>query len=1127
MSDVMRIQPFATQLRRVLMEYERKRAIFDIPAPLFYTPRKRGGLRHEHGGLCHEAASTEACATQASDLFGRRLDTPIGPSAGPHTQLSQNIVASWLCGGRFIELKTVQVRDDLVIPRPCIDMTDEGYNVEWSQELRLDESAHEYVVAWALMHVLPRILGWEAGQAGTDATGPGAIFDMSVGYDLAGIRDPRMTRFMDVLEDASEPLDRIAATIRSEFPRFADVEIPRRIANSVTLSTMHGCPPDEIERIARYCLEERGLHTVVKLNPTLLGKEAVLAILHEQLGFTDIRIPDSVFDHDLQYDRAVSLITSLKSVAATRGLTFGVKLSNTLAMTNHAGRLPGGEMYMSGRALYPVTMRLYDRLLHEFDGNLHVSYSAGVDAENVASVVACGALPVTGCTDLLKPGGVGRMTQWLERLQEAMEACDVASLSDLSRDRLASVRAAADEAGRHPRYKKRSFQHGLPKVTSPLGLWDCVVAPCVEACAVEQDVPEYSWLIAAGEYDRALEVILARNPLPGVTGYVCTRLCQTRCTRNDYEESVAIRALKRVAEERGRADYLSHRKPSTDQRVAVVGSGPSGLAAAAFLALNGAKVTIFEARDVAGGMMRVVPPFRLPIEIIRRDIDRILALGVELRLSSPVTAPPEQLLGQGFDAVYLASGFQRDTPLRIPGIEGPGVMPALQLLDRSRRGERVDLGRKAVVVGGGDTAMDAVRTAQRCTGEPVTLLYRRTRHEMPAAEEELEGALEEGNVLEELVSPVEIVREDDRRDAGPTADAGRVTGVRCVRNTLGEPGPDGRRSPVATPGSEFVVACDTVIVAVGQLPELAFLDGSRVARHRGGGVLVDGTTRCAGPEGVFAGGDVVVEPGSIISACADGRLAAEAICDHLGIPFATTPWAPPILSEQEILEVKKVRARRVAQAKPGVLPAGERRNFSLIEATFTDQQARAEGLRCVQCTTFCDKCVEVCPNRANYTFVIQPVRWLLPVLACDEGGTRVFGTEAFEVRQPRQILHVDDFCNECDDCQTFCVHQGKPYTDKPRLFLDRSAFAAEQDNAFHIEGDTIVRRENGRESRLTRSGDQLVYEDDGLQVRLTRDWQVTEVWVTGATRRTWSLRSAAEMAVLLDGVSTSLPFLLI
>jgi putative selenate reductase len=1094
MSDVMRIQPFATQLRRILVEHERRRAIFDIPSRLFYAPTFSFGL---------------------PELFGKRLDTPVGPSAGPHTQLSQNIVSTWLCGGRFIELKTVQVKDDLVIPRPCIDMTDEGYNVEWSQELRLDQSAHEYIVAWALVHLLPRILGWD-NEPDLAGRGPGAIFDMSVGYDLAGIRDPRMTRFMDLLADASEPLDAIAATIRREFPQFADVDIPRRIVNSVTLSTMHGSPPDEIERIARYCLEERGLHTVVKLNPTLLGKDVVRSILHDGLGFSEIAIPDSVFDHDLHYDRAVPLIARLKSVAETHGLTFGVKLSNTLAMANHAGRLPGSEMYLSGRALYPVTMRLYEWLLHEFHGYLHVSYSAGADAENVAAIVSCGAVPVTGCTDLLKPGGVARMTQWLENLQGTMEARGVASVSEFARDRLSNVRAAAAEAARHPRYKKRAFPHGLPKVKSTLGLWDCVVAPCVEACAVEQDVPEYAWLISNGEYDRALEVILARNPLPGVTGYVCTRLCQTRCTRNDYEESVAIRALKRVAEERGRADYVPSRRPPTGRRVAVVGSGPSGLAAAAFLALSGVSVTIFEARDVAGGMMRVVPPFRLPLEIIRRDIDRIVALGVEVRLNSPVTVPPEQLLGQGFDAVYLASGFQRDTPLRIPGIEGPGVMPALQLLDRSRRGEQVNLGRRVVVIGGGDTAMDAVRTSQRFTGHPVTLLYRRTRHEMPAAAEELEGALEEGNVLEELVSPVEVVRGN-----------GRVTGIRCVRNTLGEPGPDGRRSPVAIRGSEFVVACDTVIVAVGQLPELAFLDLSRVARHRGGGVLVDGTTRCAGPEGVYAGGDVVIEPGSIISACADGRLAAEAICQHLGVAFGRPPWKAPVLSGQDILDVKRVRARRVDQRKPAMLPVAERHGPALIEATLTDEDARAEALRCVQCTAICDKCVEVCPNRANYTFEIRPVRWQLPVLACDDDGARVVGAEVFEVLQPRQILHVDDFCNECDDCQTFCVHQGKPYTDKPRLFLDRPAFEAERSNAFHIEGDTICRREDGRESRLTRAGDQFVYEEDGLRVRLTGKWQVTEVWATGGTRGTRSLRSAAEMALLLDGVSSSLPFLLV
>jgi putative selenate reductase len=1089
MSDVMRPQPFATLLQRMLIEYKHSRSIFGIHESLFHTP--------------------QADAPYATpDFFGNYLATPVGPSAGPHTQLSQNIISAWLCGGRFIELKTVQVMDELVIPRPCIDITDEGYNVEWSQELKLQQSAQEYINAWVAIHLLRRLLGWEDRPMGT-------IFDMSVGYNLEGIKSPAMTRFMNQMANASAELAEIQATLRHAFPQFADVEIPAQLVNSVTLSTMHGCPPEEIERIARYLLQERGLHTVVKMNPTLLGQDRVLSILHDDLGFTEIEIPASVFEKDLKYGKAMELIRSLQGVAAEQSLTFGVKLSNTLAMHNHAGRLPGEEMYMSGRALYPVTMNLYAKLLRDFNGNLRVSYSAGADALNLATILSCGALPVTGCSDLLKPGGYARMTQWLANLNAAMANRGAASLADLAKDKVANVEAAAAEALTNPRYKKHASRYGLPKVKSGLGLWDCVVAPCVEACAVEQDVPEYAWLIAQGEYDRALEVILARNPLPGATGYVCTHLCQTKCTRNDYEESVAIRALKRIAEERGQANYVSKQKAPTGRKVAIIGSGPSGLAAGAYLALNGVQATIFEAKDVPGGMLRVVPPFRLPWEIIQRDIDRIAALGVEIKLNARITVPPETLLQQGFDAVYLASGFQRDAPLRAPGVEGAGVMPALQLLDRSRRGERVDLGSKAVVIGGGDTAMDAVRTSQRFTGQPVTILYRRTRHEMPAAEEELDGALEEGNVLEELVSPVEVLRE-----------GGRVTGIKCVRNKLGEPGPDGRSAPVEVPGSEFVIPCSAVIVAVGQLPELAFLDGSRVARHKGGGVLVDEATRCAGPEGVYAGGDVVIKPESIIAACADGRAAAEAICEHLCVPFAQPASRPARLSEQEILQVKAVRAHKIEQVKPDCLPTAQRTGLALIEATFNAEAARVEALRCVQCSAFCDKCVEVCPNRANFTFTLTPTAWDVPILSCREGTLAVTGQEPFRVNQTRQILHVDDFCNECDDCQTFCVHQGKPYADKPRLFLNEPDFLLEKDNAYLIQGSTIRQRASGREASLTHTDGRLTYENRHIRAELTPELQIITAFLKQAFDGSLSLRDAAEMEIVRRGVKDSLPFLL-
>jgi putative selenate reductase len=1104
----MKVQPFDRLLRWILQEFEEQQSIFGIHRSLFYTPQPD--------------------SPYASEMFGQHLATPIGPAAGPHTQLSQNIVCAWLSGARFIELKTVQIMDELEIPRPCIDMEDEGYNVEWSQELKLDESVHEYVNAWALIHVLRRLLGFE-GRIPF-----GTIFNMSVGYDLKGIQSEPMTRFIDRLDDASEEVAAIQATLREGFPQFADVHIPTRLTDNVTLSTMHGCPPDEIEQIVRYLLTERGLHTTVKLNPTLLGQETVMHILHDDpsgqasgrgLGYDEIHIPDAVFEHDLKYERALELIAALQKTAAERGLAFGVKLSNTLAIANQRGELPGDEMYMSGRALYPITMNLFHKLAQEFNGNLNVSYSAGADALNVTGILAAGARPVTAASDLLKPGGYSRLLQYLENLEAEMRARGAGNLDELAENKLANLEQAAAEALENPRYKKGYFPYGLPKVASGLGFFDCVVAPCMEPCAVHQDVPEYAWLVAQGEYDRALAVILARNPLPGVTGYVCTELCRTRCTRNDYEQPVAIRALKRIAAEKGQAALIPNPQLSSracrgtpipnPQHVAVIGGGPSGLSAAAFLALNGVQVTIFEAKDAVGGMLRLVPTFRLPDEIIQEDVARITALGVEIKLSHPITRPPEALLQEGFDAVFVATGFQKDTPLYIEGIDGAGVWAALDLLERTRRGEKIDLGQKALVIGGGDTAMDATRVAGRFTGHPVTIVYRRTRHEMPASEEELEGAFEEGNVLIELASPTRVILQD-----------GRVVGLECVRNRLGEPGPDGRRRPVAIEGSEFQIEADAVIVAIGQSPDLAFLDGSGVSLHRNGSIAVDAETGQAGAPGIYAGGDVVEGPESIIAACAHGRRAAEAICAEFGIPFEPPPSRPAALTADEINQVRRVRARKVAQVKPATLPVVERAGFDLIEAVYTEEAARAEGLRCVQCTTFCDKCIEVCPNRSNFAYTIDPVDLSLPVLACENGELKVADHETFRVEQTRQILHLDDFCNECGNCATFCVHHGKPYTEKPRLFLKEGDFVLEEDNAFFIEGEAIRRRDGGQESRLVVKNDTMTFENAQLRASLSPDFEIHEMALKETFEETLSLRGAAEMALIFRGVTTALPFLL-
>jgi len=1088
----MHVLSFGRLLDWVLDEFEAHQSIFGIPRSLFYVPRRD-------------------VPYEIDDLFGQRLSTPVGPAAGPHTQLAQNILCAWLSGARFIELKTVQVMDELDIPRPCIDMADEGYNVEWSQELKLEQSADEYANAWIMVHVLRRLLGFEGVPFGT-------ILNMSVGYDLEGIQSPPMQRFIDRLIDGSEAIDPIREILRQQYPQFADLEIPAQITNNVTLSTMHGCPPDEIERIGRYLLEERGLHTTIKLNPTLLGRDPLLEILHGRLGFEEIHIPDAVFEHDLGYDRALALIGSLKQVAADRGLVFGVKLSNTLAMANHRQVLPGDEMYMSGRALYPIAMNLFRKLAADLGGDVNVSYSAGADAGNVTAVLAAGARPVTIASDLLKPGGYSRLLQVLENLERDMQQRGASSLTALSADRLDNLARAADEALHDPRYKKDYFSHGLPKVASGLGLFDCVEAPCVAQCAVHQDVPEYVWLIRQQRYDEALAVILARNPLPGVTGHVCTHLCQTRCTRNNYDQPVAIRALKRFAVEHGRAEAVA--KEMSRHRVAVIGSGPSGLAAAYFLALNGVRVTIYEEKDRVGGMLALAPVFRLPQAVVQEDVDRIVGLGVEVVLNHPVEGPPERLLDEGFDAVYIASGAQRGVRLGVEGENGAGVTQALDFLAAVRRSEPVDLGDRVLVIGGGNSAMDAARTAKRLVEGDVTVVYRRTRREMPATEEELTGLLAEGVLLEELASPVRIVLEEDR-----------VVGLVCVRNRLGAPGDDGRRRPEPVAESAFTIPADAVILAIGQRPDVAFLQESAVCLLQRDTIAVDAPTGLACGEAVYAGGDAVRGPAIIIEACEDGRRAAQAILRQLSLEMTQPNVQLPVLSAEEIAAVKRVRARRAAQNRAPLLPLDRRDGFDLIEATLTEAQALDEAARCMQCTTLCDKCVEVCPNRANWVVLVEPVHLTVPQLAHQDGGLQVVGEQRWAVEQSRQIVHLEDLCNECGNCATFCVHEGRPYVDKPRLYLRREDFESELDNAFFVSRDgdrwTIWRRAEGRSSHLTRNGDGTAsFEDDDIRIVIREErFDVVEMDAVRSFDGVRDLSGAAEMMVLLSGIQTGLSFL--
>lgn len=398
--------PFERLVTRMFAELEQQRSIFDLPERKFVlSPGARDWSVRFHD----EDAST-----------------PLGPAAGPQSQLAQNVVLSFLGGARIFELKTVQINDRLVIPRPCIDMRTVGYNVEWSQELTLEQSLEEYVKAAMLVEMLV--------ASGKLALAPGfgrTVFDMSVGYDLAGIRSDRVGAFMRGLLDARSRIDELRRRIPPAFSSLRDVAFPERISKSLTLSTFHGCPPDEIERIAAYLLEELGLDVVVKLNPTLLGKDDARRILNDALGYPD-HVPDSAFDADTRFDQALAFVDRLDTLARRLGRSFGIKLTNTLVVENPGDFLPKSEKlrYLSGPPLHVLATTLVARFREAFGDRVPISFSAGIDRGNFADAVSLGLVPVTVCSDLLRTGGYGRMQTYFERLGERMDAVGARSIDE-------------------------------------------------------------------------------------------------------------------------------------------------------------------------------------------------------------------------------------------------------------------------------------------------------------------------------------------------------------------------------------------------------------------------------------------------------------------------------------------------------------------------------------------------------------------------------------------------------------------------------------------------------------------------------------------------------------------------
>ena len=891
MSEIMRPMSIGHLMHWIMSEYEQKKSIFGIEKI----------VKHENG--------------QALPIYEEKIESPFGPAAGPNSQLAQNIVAAYVAGSRFFELKTVQVMDgaDLAacISRPCIIAGDECYNCEWSTELYVPQAFAEYVKAW----VACKLIAKEYNLGDPDAF----VFNMSVGYDLEGIKSPKVDKYINDMIEAkdTEVFKECINWALEHVNEFKNVDeeyirgISSNVSNSITESTLHGCPPAEIERIATYLITEKHLNTFIKCNPTLLGYEYARKRL-DGLGFDYIAFDDHHFVEDLQWADAVPMLHRLYDLCQEKGLEFGVKITNTFPVDVTRNELPSNEMYMAGRALFPLSIHVARLLTDEFQGKLRISYSGGATIENIKELFDAGIWPITMATNILKPGGYQRMSQIADELME----CGSERFSGVN---VAALAAIDDGVEAKAMYRKPVKPLPERHVDKKLPLFDCFNAPCRNGCPIEQDIPAYLQAMVDGDAKKALEIILERNPLPFITGTICPHHCGDKCMRNYYEDTLHIRETKLAAASQAYNEILPALKAEgsvAGKKVAIIGGGPAGLAAATFLSRAGVAVTVFERKEQLGGVVRnVIPEFRISADSIDKDVELCKAYGAEFKLGAEVTSV-KALKAEGYTDVIVSIGAWK--PGRSPLAYGE-VTDALEfLMEAKKNGASMNIGKDVVVLGGGNTAMDVARAAKRIPGvEHVRLIYRRTKRYMPADEEELQLAIEDGVEFLELLAPV-----------------GAENGtLKCSVMELGAPDASGRRSPVDTGRTEEYPA-DTIIAAIGETIDTTLYAELGVEMDAKGRPVVDANMMTT-EAGVYAVGDSRRGTATVVEAIADSAKAAAAIAGISYDKYAEENVA----ADEKLYTVKKgVQSRDISKTPDD---------------------------RCLGCPTVCEVCTDVCPNRAN------------------------------------------------------------------------------------------------------------------------------------------------------------------
>ena len=901
MSDTMRPIPLTRLIKWVQCEYKNHGSVFGIKKEEFFYPSSRN-----------------------VEVFGKKTSVPIGPASGPHTQLAQNILASFLAGSRFMELKTVQTLDGeelrKALLRPSINAACEGYNVEWSTELTVRETLEEYIKAWFLCHIFA--VEFNICEKAD------VIFTMSAGYSLDGIKSEKIDFFLEGMKNAQntdiwqECYGQIEACLSSfaNFTKDSLVSIPSEISDSIIISTFNNCPVDETEKIALFFINDKKLHTYIKCNPTLPGFETTREIL-DNAGYGHISFNEQYFKDDIQFNDALKMLRRLKTAAAKAHTGFGVKLTNTLPVEIKQNELPGKVMYLSGRALFPLSIFTAKKICEAFHGEMPISYSGGADFFNLKDILETGICPVTMVTNSLKPGGVARFNQ-LARLCEEISP-NTGSVN------VKALNALCEKAANWKHYRSDYGRSPL-KIPGPPPLFNCKKAPCAEGCPLGMKIPQITAAVSAKDYNEAVKIIALDNSAPSITGILCDHLCQEKCVRLYYDDPLRIKQAHMTAAKTAQEYYnfsITASRIKTDESAAVIGAGPAGIAAAFFLRRNGVAVTVYEKRKHPyGAVQYLLPSFIISDDDIFRDYETAVKTGVEFVFNAPEI--PVGDLKKKHRFVVIAAGVWKDaeTAIKMRRDVIPGAIGFLEDIKISNF--CLNLGKKVAVLGTGNAAIYCARAAMRNKGvESVAIIYSGTADTMPVLPQEKEQALAENIVIRELLK---VVSWED--------------GILICEQTVPDDG-DGSGGSAGT-GKKQELHFDTVISADGVKVDTEQFAACNILLE-GDFPVTNGDLESSLPD-VYIAGSCRTGILKTVNSVADGKKAAAGILKKLGITpdFSSTEPSFAVNEEEE----------KAAYLKK-----------SLIRESENDD---TDAGRCLSCNVLCEVCVDVCPNRANIPIIV-------------------------------------------------------------------------------------------------------------------------------------------------------------